>query len=222
MNLKPLNTYQTAVFDCDGVILDSNAVKSAAFYTVALPYGKEIADAFLTYHKANAGISRFKKIRHLHEEVLKSSDLENKVQSDIKAFGDIVSKLLGETNTTAGFDDLIGTFHRNCKLYVVTGGEESEAKVALAQKGILPKFDALYGSPRPKDEILQKLVGQGGLPLPGVYFGDSKFDFEMAGKFGLDFVFVSKYSEFEGWEKFFADKNVKIVGTLRELLVEQN
>ena len=33
--------YDTLVFDCDGVILDSNRIKSAAFRTVTAPFGAE-------------------------------------------------------------------------------------------------------------------------------------------------------------------------------------
>ncbi|NLC22432.1 MAG: HAD family hydrolase, partial [Halomonadaceae bacterium] len=37
MNFE-LKAYLTLVFDCDGVVLDSNRVKTEAFYQATLPY----------------------------------------------------------------------------------------------------------------------------------------------------------------------------------------
>ena len=49
--------YNTLIFDCDGVILNSNNIKSKAFYDVALPYGVKAAEELYTYHIKNNGIS---------------------------------------------------------------------------------------------------------------------------------------------------------------------
>jgi len=50
MPIKSINKYKTLVFDCDGVILDSNRVKTDAFHKAALFYGGEVADIFVQYH----------------------------------------------------------------------------------------------------------------------------------------------------------------------------
>lgn len=42
--------YTTLVFDCDGVVLDSNKVKTEAFYQATLPYGEAAAQAMVDYH----------------------------------------------------------------------------------------------------------------------------------------------------------------------------
>ena len=49
------------VFDCDGVILDSNLLKTIAF-SKSLPEYPEKVSKFIDYHKANGGISRYKKV----------------------------------------------------------------------------------------------------------------------------------------------------------------
>ena len=50
----------TSFFDCDGVILNSNKVKTNAFYKIALEYGDESAKKLVNYHIKNGGISRYK------------------------------------------------------------------------------------------------------------------------------------------------------------------
>ena len=67
---RPLQHYATIVFDCDGVVLNSNAVKTRAFYEAALPYGEEAARALVAYHTANGGISRYKKFTHFLETIV--------------------------------------------------------------------------------------------------------------------------------------------------------
>ena len=65
-----LADYRTAVFDCDGVVLDSNKVKTAAFRSAALPYGAAAADALVAYHTANGGVSRYAKFSHFLEAIV--------------------------------------------------------------------------------------------------------------------------------------------------------
>ena len=56
--------YKSIIFDCDGVLLDSNTIKSEAFYQSVLPFGQKYADEFIQYHKNNGGISRYKKFEY--------------------------------------------------------------------------------------------------------------------------------------------------------------
>ena len=60
--LIDINKYDCFIFDCDGVILDSNKIKTEAFFSLALPYGKGIAKLLVDYHTQNGGISRYLKI----------------------------------------------------------------------------------------------------------------------------------------------------------------
>ena len=54
-----LSSYKTIIFDCDGVILNSNKIKTEAFYNVTATYGIEAANELVSYHKLNGGISRY-------------------------------------------------------------------------------------------------------------------------------------------------------------------
>jgi beta-phosphoglucomutase-like phosphatase (HAD superfamily) len=65
-----LNRYNTLIFDCDGVVLNSNAVKTNAFYQTTLPYGQAAADAMVEYHVANGGVSRYKKFAYFLESIV--------------------------------------------------------------------------------------------------------------------------------------------------------
>ena len=62
-----LSKYKTWFFDCDGVLLDSNQLKSDAYYQVGLPYGKENAQALVEYNKRLGGVTRFEKFKYFFE-----------------------------------------------------------------------------------------------------------------------------------------------------------
>jgi hypothetical protein len=47
-----LQSATTLVFDCDGVVLNSNRIKTEAFRLVAAPYGEAAAEALVQYHLA--------------------------------------------------------------------------------------------------------------------------------------------------------------------------
>ena len=64
---------KSIIFDFDGVILDSNKIKSNAFTKLFKDKNKnqENLDMIIRYHKDNMGISRNKKIKFYYENILK-------------------------------------------------------------------------------------------------------------------------------------------------------
>ena len=69
--MKPFNSYNQIYFDCDGVILNSNSIKSISFYdTVSKFFGEQIAVEFVEYHRSNGGISRYSKFEYLLNSII--------------------------------------------------------------------------------------------------------------------------------------------------------
>ena len=54
-----INSYKSIVFDCDGVILNSNSIKTQAFYDTTAFLGVDVANELKNYHLANGGVSRY-------------------------------------------------------------------------------------------------------------------------------------------------------------------
>ena len=59
-----LNKYKTFIFDCDGVILNSNKIKSKTFKKVTKNFGDKISDQFYNFHIKNGGVSRNEKFKY--------------------------------------------------------------------------------------------------------------------------------------------------------------
>ena len=58
-----IDDYDVFIFDCDGVILDSNILKSEAFEHALTLEDKSDVERLIQYHKDNGGISRYEKFR---------------------------------------------------------------------------------------------------------------------------------------------------------------
>jgi len=183
------------LFDCDGVILDSNAIKTKAFYDLAIAYGKAAAERLVAYHQHNGGISRFRKIEYLYNEILGQKDPQDQVAGSVAQYGRLVFEALLACPLTHACEDFLRRLPPESVKIVVSGGLETELRDVFKRRGLAQYFHAIYGSPRSKEEILSAEVAGGRILTPAVFFGDSRYDQHVAGLFGFDFVFMSRYSE---------------------------
>ena len=104
--MNKLDTYDTFVFDCDGVILNSNNYKSEAFFKSTLKYGKENAKKFKNYHIKNGGISRNIKFKYFFETILKKKDYSKDLDEAINVYSDIVKIDLEKSDITPNLSQL--------------------------------------------------------------------------------------------------------------------
>lgn len=195
------------IFDCDGVILDSNKIKSSAFWAVANErFGSTVADKFLRYHLENGGVSRFQKFEWLHKAVLQKANIDElKLENDIQSYTDQVSERLLGSPLTAGIEDLLKNLPP-AKCFVNSGGFESELRSVFHRKGIDHYFNSIFGSPSSKHENIARIKTKIGETCSFIFFGDSKLDYEVAMDAGASFYFVYGYTEFAKWKEFFKDK----------------
>ena len=84
-NIFNINNYKYLIFDCDGVCLDSNQIKSNLFYDIAKSVDSAKAKEFLKYHKNNGGMSRYEKFRYFVTNMLNVENL-NLVQELISKY----------------------------------------------------------------------------------------------------------------------------------------
>lgn len=212
-------SYRTYCFDCDGVLFDSNEIKSRAFYDVALPYGEDIAKLFLERHKARGGVSRFQKFEELFRDILELTEYQDRLETALAIYSETVYQQMLVVPETESMRDLIASLAPDSNKYIVSGGLGEELIRVFAARGLDIWFTDIFGSPTPKMKIMEALVSGPDFARPAVFIGDSKLDYEVSQHFDLDFVFVSAYTEFKQWRDYFADKSVyRFIDTLTELL----
>lgn len=204
------------VLDCDGVILDSNGIKTEAFREAVAGYGTEAAALLVDYHRRHGGISRHRKVRHFFDGILGREPHPGELESVLEAFGRASRSGLFRCAETRGFRDFMTALPGNARPYVVSGGLEIELRDVFRERELDALFHGIYGSPTTKEDNLERVFAHAGMRGPGIFFGDSEYDHVAASKAGLEFVFVSKYTEFGTWREYCAERGLRTVRTLKE------
>jgi phosphoglycolate phosphatase-like HAD superfamily hydrolase len=207
------------VFDCDGVILDSNRAKTEAFRAVACAeYGAQAAEGLVSHHVANGGVSRYRKFEHLLGTILGLPVDQDVVMRLSTRFGDCVREKLMQCPVSPGLKELRDVL-RDSSWMVVSGGAQAELRDVFRARGLDRYFDrGIFGSPDAKDEILAREMDAGRLALPALFLGDSAHDHHAAAAAGLDFVFVHGWTEFDGWREYCDHHGLDTISGLGELL----
>ena len=86
--------YKNFLFDCDGVILNSNHIKSNGFYEACIDFGENCAKQIVNYHKLNGGISRYKKFEYFIKSILNCRFSDEIYQKLLYKYSDYVSNQL--------------------------------------------------------------------------------------------------------------------------------
>ncbi|MEI4233693.1 HAD family hydrolase [Roseovarius sp. D22-M7] len=193
-----VETARTLIFDCDGVVLESNRLKTEAFRVAAAPYGDAAADALVAYHVANGGISRYVKFAHFLDHIVPGHAPWRDgpgLQALLSAYAGAVRAGLLSCAVAEGLDALRAATSR-ARWMIVSGGDQSELREIFAARQIAGYFDAgIFGSPDTKHEILARELSAGTIRRPALFLGDSRLDHEAATGAGIGFVFVAEWSE---------------------------
>ena len=216
--MSDLLKYNTLIFDCDGVILNSNNIKSKAFYDVALPYGVKAAEELYTYHIKNNGISRYEKFRYFLTNIIckkiESDELKHLLNNFSKK---VVSELL-LCEITSNLKAL-RLITKNTKWFVVSGGDQNELRHVFQERQIEYLFDGgIFGSPDDKNKIIKREINPRSKYHPILFLGDSYYDYLVSKENKIDFIFVKKWTDFQDWQKFVEEENIDFVGQPSDLI----
>ncbi len=217
---KEIQQYKSIVFDCDGVVLDSNVVKTEAYFRTAKNLGAtdEQAQALVDYHVRLGGISRYHKFDYYLREILNQAATNEAIQALLDEFGRELEVGLMECKIADGLVVLRETTP-SAKWLILSGGDQQEIRTLFAKRNLANLFDGgLFGSPDNKDEVLAREKTNGNLQFPALFLGDSKYDFEAATRAGLDFIFLSDWTEVADWREYCATNQIKVLGGISNLL----
>lgn len=176
------------VFDFDGVIIESADIKTRAFRDLFSAYPDHM-DAIVAYHEANAGISRFKKIRHIHKHFLGKPLADQEEQKLGERFATLVVKEVLRCPFVPGALELLRACSRTHALFVASGTPEEELRRLVEARGLAGLFREVCGSPKTKDAILEDILAVTKAPRTSILFvGDGLSDYEAASAAGVAFI----------------------------------
>ena len=208
MSKIDLTQYQTLIFDCDGVILNSNKIKTQAFYDVAKIYGHGPAQTLKDYHVQNGGISRYKKFEYLLTNILKKPIKKQELNELLSNFSKEVKKALLICEVASNIKEFRDKT-RNTKWLIVSGGDQAELREIFGQRGLSNYFDGgIFGSPDDKDVILKNETKNRNIIGKSLFLGDSMYDYQAANTAKMDFIFISKWTEVKDWKKWICENEI--------------
>jgi phosphoglycolate phosphatase-like HAD superfamily hydrolase len=197
--MHQIYNYDIYIFDCDGVILDSNQLKIDAMrraLTTVFSDNIGIEDC-VNYFKKNFGKSRFHHVNvFLSDYLLVDEQARENIRKEIlRVFSLMCKELYLEADLTPGFIDFISTLQG--KKFVASGSEQEELREVFRQRGLTHYFNGIFGSPTAKVILIDTIL-QGEKPdVKAVMFGDALSDLYAAVENKIDFIFYSPFSNVE-------------------------
>tara|TARA_X000000950_G_scaffold28172_1_gene30363 strand:+ start:5614 stop:6258 length:645 start_codon:yes stop_codon:yes gene_type:complete len=168
-------------FDFDGVIAESVTAKTDAFEEMYLPYGKDIAEKVVTYHKLHGGISRYEKFKYFHKEFLNEIINQEKVNELANQFSNIVLDKVINSEEILGANYFIEKYHTKFKFWIITGTPTEEIELIAEKRKISKFFIGIHGSPQNKRYWTENLIKKHKLNRKEIIFlGDATTDKDAA------------------------------------------
>lgn len=214
-----IQNYKSIIFDCDGVILNSNSIKKEAYYKVTASYfGNNSAELLIDYLEKNTGKPREHFFEYLLKTILNNENKGHRVSELVSEVGEQIIKGLMHCEISQSLFRLRNKT-ANMNWFVVSGGVEAELKEVFFKRSIFDLFDSgIFGGPNTKNEILDSLINNNKIEFPALFLGDSKYDYEAAKRVGIDFLFVSNWTNFKDWYKYCKTNELTSIGSISDLM----
>jgi phosphoglycolate phosphatase-like HAD superfamily hydrolase len=212
-----LTSVRTIIFDCDGVLFDTNAAKSSAFAATLSAYPAESVAQFIRYHQEHGGVSRYRKFATFFDEILGRPPQEGELEELLADFGRRCEAIYQPSTMTPGCLETLRALSATSRLYVASGGKEEELNRAFQACDLDRYFHRILGSPKTKEECVTEILAEAP-PHPMTFVGDAEADHRAASAAGIPFIFMSRYAENrERLMELASRENFPVIDTLSEL-----
>lgn len=202
--------YDLLLFDFDGVLFNTNRIKTEAFRQTLADYPRDKVDAFVRYHELNGGISRHIKFAHFFDYILGSPAPASAVDDAISRFATVVVELMQKAEPLPG----VATFLDSVKakaipMIICSGGNAEEIRNLLARHEMTDHFLAVLGNEESKlDHARERIAPDYSRVL---FFGDSRYDMEVAEAFNFDFAFVTAVTDWPEGEQRAGEQGHRVI-----------
>jgi len=188
--------YQVLALDFDGVIVDSNDIKTKAIFTLFSAEAPRHVDAAVAFHKKHLGLNRLRKFELIFRDIIGQALPEKEAKRLADEFGNLVKNRVAECELMPGAEDVLKQFSGRIPIYIVSATPEEELLEILRRQSLLSYFKGIFGSPTTKGDALRKICRAHGLsPEELLFVGDSTLDFYAAQAASTDFIGIASASE---------------------------
>jgi phosphoglycolate phosphatase-like HAD superfamily hydrolase len=183
------------IFDCDGVIFDSNSLKIQAMRESLelLKFDKALVDDCCDFFSSNFGKSRYFHVRHFVENLLplEQHKYEGYYEKILNEYAKRCKILYLEASLTPGIENFLISLDAKC--YIASGSDECELKGVFKARDLSPYFSGVFGSPNAKTQIVRRIIEEN-KGATCLMIGDASSDLSAALDNGIDFCAYVPFS----------------------------
>ena len=167
-------------WDFDGVIKDSVEVKSNAFESLFLPFGKKFSKKIRRHHEKNGGMSRFDKFS-IYLAWAGQDPTKRIVDQYADKFSLLVKQKVIDSSWVDGIKEYLQEHYDKQQFFLITATPQLEIEYILDQLKIKLYFQKVIGSPINKGKAVESLLKEYDIdPLQAIMVGDSISDYKAA------------------------------------------
>ncbi len=183
-----MRTPAAIVLDMDGVILESEGIKTEVFHAMFAEHPDHAA-AMAAYHADHPSLPRRRKFERLAELLGRAGDA-GLVDELVATFSSRVLERIAAAPFVRGAAEFLAEFAGSVPLYLASVTPEAELRKIVARKGIADRFVRVFGDPPiTKEEAVRIVVAAHGAdPAAVVLVGDAPADLAVAMATGVEFV----------------------------------
>ena len=179
---------EAVIFDFDGVIVESTAIKVKAFRELFADRPATI-EAVVEFHRHNAGIDRLTKFEMIYRDILHETLNAERKAALARRFQDLVEERVGACPMVVGAAALLTALDGHVPMAVVSATPQAEIERIVIRRGLERYFRVVRGSPPDKTRSVHALLAAEGWHAARVLMvGDSAADFAAAHANGLAFI----------------------------------
>jgi phosphoglycolate phosphatase-like HAD superfamily hydrolase len=173
---------RTLLYDFDGVVIDSMAIRESGFRRLFAEFPEQAVDRLLEFHRENAGLSRYVKIRYFFEQIQGVQISDEQVRQYADAFSEMMRRELSDPKyLIAETVDFIRGNQDRFDFHLVSGSDQQELRYLCGRLGISDAFVSIQGSPTPKIDLVAGLLSEFGCSRgETALVGDSMNDYDAA------------------------------------------
>jgi phosphoglycolate phosphatase-like HAD superfamily hydrolase len=191
------NSLQAIFFDFDGVLVDSNPIKTEAFRALFREYDEGIVTEIVAHHQQHGGISRVEKIRYAHQYIINQPLTEEVVADRAAEYSNLVLEKVIEVAWIDGAKEFLDISESTLPIFVISGTPEIELREIIERRKMSDYFGEILGSPIKKPVHIRNLLYDYQLaPDRCVFVGDALTDYNAAKETGLQFIGIHGDIEF--------------------------
>ena len=206
-----MSKFDAIAFDFDGVILDTEVIKTEGFQIIYPELGTEEKEFIASYHLSHLGVSRFTKFEIFEKHFFDRELTPERKEELSNRFTEFTFKRVVDAPFIPGLHEFLQKNTNHIK-FIASGSWQKELIEIIKKREINSYFDEIGGSPRSKVEIINEMMQKHQLqPNKVIMLGDAMADYNAAQETEIAFLGVcyQKQSPFP--------ENTNIVTDLHQL-----